>query len=143
MYRTSYFRFTPLLRQVLLGALFVAHGTALCTAQRVLVNAEPGIQQLFQAWTAQNRSNPRIEGWRVQIASSTDRQSIESIRAQFLSLYPNVPANWVHDPPYYKLRVGAFSTRQEALAFLLQVRYTYPHAYTTRDPNIHPRDFIR
>ncbi len=126
-------------------SLFVLllHAASAGFAQRVEINADPAIEQLMRTWTAQNRSNPRIEGWRVQIASSTDRQRIESTRTQFLALYPGVPADWAHERPYYKLRVGAFRTRQEAMAFLMQIRHSYPDAYPTRDPNIHPRDFIR
>lgn len=130
-----------LLRYGLLVLLL--HAASVSFAQRVEINADPAIEQLMRTWTAQNRSNPRIEGWRVQIASSTDRQRIESTRTQFLALYPGTPADWAHERPYYKLRVGAFRTRQEAMAFLMQIRYSYPDAYPTRDPNIHPRDFIR
>ncbi|MCS6928522.1 MAG: SPOR domain-containing protein [Saprospiraceae bacterium] len=130
---------------------FLRYGLLLCLlaavceglAQRVEINVDPAVEQLVRTWTAQNRSNPRTEGWRVQIASSTDRQRIENARIQFLALYPDVPVDWVHERPYYKLRVGAFRTRQEAMAFLMQVRHVYPDAYPTRDPNIHPRDFIR
>lgn len=111
-------------------------------AQNVQVNLDPAIEQLVRTWTAQNRANPRIDGWRIQIMSSTDRQRVESGKTQFLGLYPTVPADWVHEKPYYKLRVGAFQTRQEAMSFLLQLKYSYPDAYPTRDTNIHPRDFL-
>ncbi len=123
--------------------VLLLHAALAGFGQRVEINADPAIEQLMRTWTAQNRSNPRIEGWRVQIASSTDRQRIESTRTQFLALYPGVPADWAHERPYYKLRVGAFRTRQEAMAFLMQIRHSYPDAYPTRDLNIHPRDFIR
>lgn len=123
--------------------ILLLHAASTGFAQRVEINADPAIEQLMRTWTAQNRSNPRMAGWRVQIASSTDRQRIESTRTQFLALYPSVPADWVHERPYYKLRVGAFGTRQEAMAFLMQIRHSYPDAYPTRDPNIHPKDFIR
>lgn len=111
-------------------------------AQNVQVNLDPAIEEMMRTWTAQNRANPRMDGWRIQIMSSTDRQRVESGKTQFLGLYPTVPADWVHEKPYYKLRVGAFQTRQEAMSFLLQLKYSYPDAYPTRDTNIHPRDFL-
>ena len=111
-------------------------------AQNVQVNMDPAIEQLIRTWTAQNRANPRLDGWRIQIMSSTDRQRVEASKAQFLGQYTGIPADWVHEKPYYKLRVGAFLTRQEAMSFLLQLQYTYPDAYPTRDTNIHPRDFL-
>jgi hypothetical protein len=120
--------------------LLLARGIA--GAQDVQVNMDPAIEQLVRTWVAQNRANPRIDGWRIQIMSSTDRQRVDATKTQFLNQYPTMLADWVHEKPYYKLRVGAFHTRQEAMSFLLQLKYTYPEAYPTRDPNIHPRDFL-
>jgi hypothetical protein len=120
--------------------LLLARGIA--GAQDVQVNMDPAIEQLVRTWVAQNRANPRIDGWRIQIMSSTDRQRVDATKTQFLNQYPTMLADWVHEKPYYKLRVGAFHTRQEAMSFLLQLKYTYPDAYPTRDPNIHPRDFL-
>lgn len=110
--------------------------------QEIQVNADPAIEQLFKTWINLNRSNPRIEGWRIQIFSSTDRQQVESGKARFLNMYPNITADWVHEKPYYKLRVGAFRTRQEAMSFLAEIKDSYPGAYPAKDPNIHPRDFL-
>ena len=83
-----------------------------------------------------------MEGWRVQLLSSTDRQGVEAGKSRFLNLYPTVPADWVHEKPYYKLRVGAFRTRQEALSFVMELKDAFPGAYPAKDPNIHPRDFL-
>ncbi len=121
---------------VLLGAL------ARSGAQEIQLNVDPAIEQLVKVWVAQNKVNPRIEGWRVQIMSTTDRQQVEDGKSRFLTLYPTVVADWVHEKPYYKLRVGAFRTRQEALSFLAELKDTYPGAYPAKDPNIHPRDFL-
>lgn len=111
-------------------------------AQEVQMNVDPAVEQLVRTWVARNKTNPHIEGWRIQILSSTDRQQVEMGRNQFLSLFPDVPAGWVHEKPYYKLRVGAFRTRQEALSFLAELKDNYPGAYPAKDPNIHPRDFL-
>lgn len=111
-------------------------------AQSVQLNADPEIEQLANDWIRENRNNPGIEGWRVQLLSTTDRSRVEAGKRQFLGLYPTVPADWVHEKPYYKLRVGAFHTRWEAQAFLMVLGDTYPGAYPARDPNIHPRDFL-
>lgn len=111
-------------------------------AQNVQVNTDPAVEQLVRIWTTQNRTNPRIEGWRIQILSSTDRQRVEAGKVQFLSMHPEFSADWVHEKPYYKLRAGAFLTKQEALSALILLKDTYPDAYPTRDNNIHPRDFL-
>ncbi|MBK8921672.1 MAG: SPOR domain-containing protein [Saprospirales bacterium] len=112
------------------------------SAQQLQLNVDPAVDQLMKNWVSLNRSNPGIEGWRLQLLSTTDRQRVEAGKSQFLSLYPTVPADWVHEKPYYKLRVGAFLTRQEAMSFLVEIKDAYPGAYPARDANIHPRDFL-
>jgi hypothetical protein len=112
-------------------------------AQEVQLNEDPAVAQLTRAWTNQNRVNPRIQGWRVQLMSSTDRQQVEEARNRFRNLFPDIPAEWIHEKPYYKLRVGAFRTRMEALAFIsTTIEDIYTGAYPARDANINPRDFL-
>ncbi len=120
--------------------LLVACG---CLAQEVQINEPPRVADLVEQWVRANRANPQMAGWRVQLVSSTDRTRVEEEKVRFLRLYPDVPADWVHEKPYYKLRAGAFHTRLEAAAFLQTLQDDYPGAYPAQDRNIHPRDFIR
>lgn len=120
--------------------LFLCAGQIL-PAQEVQLNEEPKIAQLFRNWTNSNRANPRVDGWRVQVMATTDRQQVEEARTRFRSQYPDVPADFVHEKPYYKLRVGAFRSRLEAQAFL-ETLVGYTGAYPAKDSNIHPRDFL-
>ena len=73
--------------------------------------------------------------------ASTDRVQVEQARARFRNAYPEVSAGWVQEQPYYKLRVGAFRTRQEALAFISELS-GWPGCYPAKDAKIHPRDFL-
>ncbi|MBV6439672.1 MAG: hypothetical protein EPGJADBJ_01319 [Saprospiraceae bacterium] len=109
--------------------------------QEIQLNEDPKISQLFRSWTNSNRANPRVEGWRIQIMATADRQQVEDARNRFRIQYPDVPADWMHEKPYYKLRVGAFRSRLEAQAFLATLT-EYAGAYPARDTNIHPRDFL-
>jgi hypothetical protein len=111
--------------------------------QEVQLNEDPDVAALVQAWTNGNRTNPGINGWRLQVMASPDRQQVEAAEQRFKTLYPDVPASWVHEKPYYKLRVGAFRSRLEAQAFLPVISTDFPGAYPAKDPAIHPRDFLR
>lgn len=113
-------------------------------AQDIRLNAEPAIDLLFNTWISSNRRDPHLEGWRLQILSTPDRLRVEEGKTFFLSNYPDIPADWVQEKPYYKLRVGAFRTRLEAMSFLnAELKDSYPGAYPAKDPNIHPRDFLK
>lgn len=110
-------------------------------SQEIQVNEPPKVAQLMSAWVAANRAEPRMEGWRVQIAASTDRAQIEQNRNRFRLDHPEVAANTVQEQPYYKLRVGAFRSKQEALSFIATLA-DWPGAYPVKDSKIHPRDFL-
>lgn len=123
--------------------IFLIFCCRFASAQEVQINAPEGVTAMFDAWTNNNRANPFVEGWRVQLMSSTDRQSVEDARSRFRALFPSIPAEWIHEKPYYKLRVGAFRTRMEALSFIsTTIEGIYTGAYPARDVKIHPRDFL-
>jgi SPOR domain len=115
----------------------------LAIAQEIQLNEDPRISAMMKAWTNANRTTKRISGWRVQVLSTTDRQQADLAKAKVRSEYPNLPADWVHERPYYKLRVGACRNKTEAMALLAELRLTYPTAYPAQDANIHPRDFLQ
>jgi len=110
-------------------------------AQEVQLNEDPGVSKVLNAWVSQNRANPRVAGWRVQLMASTDRQQVEEGHSRFRLRNPDVPAAWIQEKPYYKLRVGAFRSKQEALAFIATLT-DYAGAYPAKDAAIHPRDFL-
>jgi hypothetical protein len=110
-------------------------------AQEVQIQEEPRVSELIRVWTAANRSNSRLDGWRVQIMASTDRRQVEDGRNRFRLEHPEVSATVIQEQPYYKLRIGAFRSRQEAIAFIQQLE-GWPGAYPAKDGNIHPRDFL-
>jgi hypothetical protein len=128
-------------KNVLILILFCGFIAQNAVAQEVQVNESPQVAALFKHWANANRVNPKVEGWRVQIMAGTDRQQVEEGRNRFRQAYPEVPADWTHEKPYYKLRVGAFRTKQEALAFISTLQ-GFPGAYPAKDPAIHPRDFL-
>ncbi|MEO6037476.1 MAG: SPOR domain-containing protein [Saprospiraceae bacterium] len=128
-------------RHVICLALAFWLGQQGITAQEIQLNEDPKVAALQRNWVNANRTNPRVDGWRVQIIASTDRTQVEEGRNRFRQLYPDVVADWVQEKPYYKLRVGAFRSKLEALAFGSRL-VEYPGAYPARDANIHPRDFL-
>lgn len=123
-----------------LFCLFFVYQTTI--AQEVQLNETPEVAELYKTWTNQNRSMPHIEGWRVQIMASTDRTQIEAGRVRFRNAYPEVPVEMIHEKPYYKLKVGAFKSRLEALAFITNLS-EFAGAYPAKDSQIHPRDFLQ
>ncbi len=118
--------------------------SALAQAQgKVSETVDPKVAQLMKTFVDNNNATTTIKGWRIQILASTDRQRVENALYQFKALYPNVPADWVHAKPYYKIRAGAFSSKREALRTLYILKQDYPAAYPVQDDDIKPQELLR
>ncbi len=106
------------------------------------VHVNPLIEQMLQRYVSMHKEKATISGWRIQILATTDRQKMERQLQRFRSLYPSLSANWLHNQPYYKIRVGAFETKLDALRILHLIKQDYPGAYVTMDPSINPQELI-
>jgi hypothetical protein len=101
--------------------------------QGVTVNEDPQITQMFSAYVAANKVEKFYDGFRLQIAATTDRRKMEEVIGEFRSRYAGVPIEWVQQRPYYKVKVGAFLSRNDAQNFLKNLKKDFPDAYLVQD----------
>lgn len=111
-------------------------------AQSVQVRMDPIISDMLEQYTANNKAEGTVEGWRVQILATTNRQRLESVQQSFRYHYPNVPVDWMHDRPYYKLQAGAFRTKQDALRLKYILSREYEGLYLVRDDAISKAELL-
>lgn len=111
-------------------------------SQQVDINEPPVVARMMERWSEINRDEARTEGWRVQLVSTTDCKKVEEEKTLFLTRYPEIPADWVQEKPYYKLRAGAFFTKMEAISLQKDIETDYPGAYPAKDRAIRPADFL-
>ena len=77
-----------------------------------------------------------IDGYRIQIAAVTgtnSKSTAESERYLFMSRHPSIPAYISFKEPYFRIRVGNFTTRLEAYFALQEIKSSYPNAYIIPD----------
>ena len=109
-------------------------------AQEVTITEDPVITEMMDRFAADNKKRTTVEGWRIQILATTDRQKMERSKQNFQYRYPNIPVYWEHSKPYYKLRAGAFATKLEAIRLLYLLKEYYPSAYPAKDKKIRPEE---
>ena len=107
--------------------------SCLAISQNVIVNETPAITQLVEKHIELNRAKSTIDGWRIQLFATTDRSKLEGARGTFINRYPNIPVDWVHASPWYRLRAGAFATKLDATRALNSLKIYYPDAYLAKD----------
>lgn len=130
------------MRSILLIFVMAMFITPIISAQEVVIKEDASVERIMNKYTSIHKNQPYIQGWRVQILSTVDRQQFESVRSTFKSLYPYITTSWVHNRPYYKLRAGAFSNKLDALRLQYLLRSDYPSAYPAVDNEIRPEEVI-
>ena len=79
-----------------------------------------------------------IKGYRIQIFSASGQQArgaANKMRSQFISIYPDFDYNLIYplyQPPFFKIRVGDYRTKEEALKFYKQVVKQFPNSYIVK-----------
>lgn len=107
-------------------------------AQNIVINEDPAVAELMSSFISINKSKVNVDGWRIQLLATTDRNRMENEKQNFQYQYPNIAVNWVHEKPYYKLRAGAFASKLEATRMLYILKREYPGAYPAKDRQIRP-----
>jgi uncharacterized protein Veg len=109
-------------------------------AQKISINENPAVSSMMNRFAEINKQKKTSSGWRIQIASTTDRKQMEETVKNFERTYPEVPITWIHAKPYYQVRVGAFKNKIESLRLLNTVKIDYPSAYPVQDNTIKESD---
>lgn len=126
---------------VLVVVLAVTVGV-LSAQKQVVIVEDPGVTRMVEQYTQENKARQVLDGWRVQILATPDRQNLDRSLQVFQSRFPNLTADWVHHNPYYKIRVGAFTTKLEAMRLLYLLKPEYPGAYLVADNKMKPTELL-
>ena len=103
----------------------------------ITINQNEQISELVNRHIEINKSKEgKIDGWRVQIYNSSgtnSRVEAQNARKLFLSKYPEETAYLIYQPPFFKMRVGDFRTKEEAYSFYKQLLPDFPVSYLVSD----------
>ena len=83
-----------------------------------------------------NINSNGIEGFRIQIffdSGNNSKTHAQGMYDGFVSKYPGIRAYLTFKAPNYKVRVGDFRTRLDALRFLNEIIIDYPNAWIIED----------
>jgi len=114
---------------------------SLAAQKSINVELDAGVKALYSVFVETNQANEEVDGWRLQILATTDRQRLESALQRFKNDYSSIRVDWVHDKPYYKLRAGAFATRSEAERLKYVLSRDYSGLYPVKD-KINERELL-
>lgn len=77
-----------------------------------------------------------ISGYRVRIFfdnKQNARTESEAVLKRFNGLYPDVMAYRIYANPYFKVTVGDFRTKSEAMALLARIKGAFPSSFVVKE----------
>jgi len=118
-----------------ISLLLSLNGFVFCQIDSIPSNKNIEIIQDFRIEKLNDRykSTYQLKGFRVQIYSDSKPHPAKQIRARFKNKYPDIPAYSKYEQPYYKVKVGDFKTKLEALKFKLEITETFPYSLIVKD----------
>ncbi len=94
------------------------------------------IRLLLNDYAKKKKEEKGIRGYRVQIFFGSGhfaRKNANKIRNNFVLEYKKIPCHVVFEEPNFKVRIGDFRTKSEALRILEQIKEEYKGSYIVKD----------
>jgi hypothetical protein len=121
----------------ILSTLFIlniqAQGNQMKISEEARIEADFNVQFLLEKNLEKSEKNDKMPGFRIQIVSSNHRDEVAKQRDLVMKDFKSIKSYVIYDQPYYKLRLGDFRTRLEALRFMEEISPLYPSAFVVKD----------
>lgn len=110
------------------------------TASQVSVHQSKEIWDAMYAHFENNKTRG-LSGYRVRIFfdnKRTARAESEQTLKNFTSQFPDTPAYRSYSNPYFKVTVGDFRTKSEAMQLLKRIKNEFPSAFIVKETISYP-----
>lgn len=100
------------------------------------INQDPRVEEMLNWHLENNKINKKLDGYRVEIFFSSDINAKEQAlkkKVEFLTAYPNNTVHIKYIAPNFRVRVGDFRTKNEALKLYREIKDNYPVAFIVSD----------
>lgn len=104
--------------------------------ERIPVRQDPKITDLLVRHSQINLRKKGIDGFRLEIFFSSDfkaREQANKVKNDFNLAYPEIPAYITFQTPNFKVRIGDFRNKSEALKTKADISWKYPNAFIVKD----------
>src|SRR5690554_4039319 len=111
---------------------------------------DPGLEDMLKWHIHNNKKRDGIEGYRIEIFFSSSfnaREQAFERKKEFLSKFGDYNVHVLYTAPNFRVRVGDFRTKNEALKLHNRIQKDYPGAFIVPDiiafPQLKPKNYER
>lgn len=108
----------------------------------ILIFQDMRVNELLYNHVEQNKRKEGVPGYRIRIYSNlgnTAREESQDIKARFYELFPEIPIYREYDNPYFKVYVGDYRTKIDALEDFKQIKRNFRRAFIVPDQINYPK----
>jgi hypothetical protein len=123
--------------QKIIKAESIVKGEGSYNEGRVTLIQDPAIDTLLTRHIIANRKHGGFDGFRIQIyngSKRTARDEAMEVNSDFISEFPGIESYLDFAAPnFFKVRVGNYRTRRDAMHDFLVIKKKFPNAYIVPD----------
>ena len=136
------YRTVPSVDSLLLGAdVFQVMPEKVNGKAGVVIHQSQMVEESMRTHIIDNRTRP-ITGYRIRIFfdnSQNARKNSASTLDSFVSSFHGIPAYRSYANPYFKVTVGDYRTKAEAMANLSKIKKSFPSAFIVKEKINYPQ----
>jgi hypothetical protein len=103
---------------------------------KLQIRQDPRITDLLVRHSQINQRRRGTDGFRLEIYFSSENKARElamRVKNEFNIIFPNIPSYLLFQTPNFKVRVGDFRNKSEALKAKAHIASKYPNAFIVKD----------
>jgi hypothetical protein len=104
--------------------------------EKLQIRQDPRITDLLVRHSQINQRRHGTDGFRLEIyfgSESKAREKAVRVKNEFNLVFPNIPSYLLFQTPNFKVRVGDFRNKSEALKTKAYIASKYPNAFIVKD----------
>lgn len=104
--------------------------------ENLQIRQDPRITDLLIRQVQINQRRHGTDGFRLEIYFNSDKKAREQavrVRNDFNLVFPNIPSYLLFQTPNFKVRIGDFRNKSEALKTKAYIESKYPNAFIVKD----------
>jgi hypothetical protein len=115
----------------LFSFILVVAGASAQDSSSIVIHKDPRLDVLLKKQGEVNaaikKANARTaKGYRLLVANTNKRDEAIAAKTKVYTNFPELKAYLVYQSPYFKLKVGNFKTREEALQYQKSLGFYFP-----------------
>ncbi len=99
---------------------------------KVVVIQDPAINDLLKIHVDQNNRSKGVEGFRIQLylgSNNNAKKEATEVKGKLLELFPDEKPYIMYEAPFWRVQVGDFRSKAEALGLYRKLKKEFPSCY--------------